>query len=177
MKASEKRLAMVFALLVAVIGGLVLVQKLKSWQISLKLREEAAALEKIGNDELLADSEEWRARNTWLKENQPQAKSDLEADSELMNTLLSQAQKAGVTVLNKQFLEAVKGEFYDQHGVTLTVKGDVPGVFRWIYSVQSPTNFRVVPSLKITPDKDDPAKVTCAVQFWCWYQPLLSKAP
>jgi hypothetical protein len=45
MKASEKRLAMVFALLVAVIGGLVLVQKLKSWQISLKLREEAAALE------------------------------------------------------------------------------------------------------------------------------------
>jgi hypothetical protein len=93
------------------------------------------------------------------------------ADTELLESLLVKAQAAGVSVVNKQFQEQVKNEFYQQAGVTLTVKGDLSNVFRWIYSAQSPSEFRVVPYLKVTPDKDDPAKVVCAVQFWRWYQP------
>ncbi len=114
------------------------------------------------------------AANGW-PQHQPVAQNDLDADNELFESLLAKAQAAGVSVVTKQFQEQVKTEFFQQAGVTLTVKGDLSNVFRWIYSVLSPGDFRVVPYLKITPDKDDAAKVVCAVQFWRWYQPPSAK--
>lgn len=175
MKDNEKRLLILSFGLLAVIGGLILSQRLRTWQRAIATQEQALAAERMDSDALLADAPAWKERGNWLAKHQPAAKNDLDADNELFEVLLAKAQAAGVSVVTKQFQEQVKNEYFQQAGVTLTVKGDLSNVFRWIYSVQSPADFRVVPYLKITPDKEDAAKVTCAVQFWRWYQPPPSK--
>ena len=176
MKDSEKRLLILSVGLLAIIAGLVLTQKLQAWQRSIAMQETALAAERVDSAALLAEAPDWKERGAWLAEHQP-VTTDLQgADSELLDTLLGKAQTAGISVVNKQFQEQVKNEYFQQCGVTLTVKGDLSNVFRWIYSVLSPGDFRVVPYLKITPDKEDATKVVCAVQFWRWYQPPSAKA-
>ncbi len=175
MKGSEKRL-LIFSLgLLAVIGGLILSQKLQSWQRAITIQEQALAAEREDSNALLAEAPAWKERGEWLALHQPIAKNDLDADNELFETLLAKAQASGVSVVAKQYQEQVKNEYFQQAGVTLTVKGDLSSVFRWIYSVLSPEDFRVVPYLKLTPDKEDATKVVCAVQFWRWYQPPATK--
>lgn len=175
MKDSEKRLLVLFLGLLAVVGGLILSQKLQSWQRSIATQEAALAAERTESAALLAEAPDWKQRGEWLAQHQPVTKDIQGADSELLDTLLGKAQTAGITVVNKQFQEQVKNEYYQQCGVTLTVKGDLENVFRWIYSVLAPGDFRVVPYLKVTPDKEDASKVVCAVQFWRWYQPPSAK--
>lgn len=174
MKDSEKRLLILSVALLAIIGGLILSQKLLTWQRAIATRRNALAAERVDSDALLAEAPGWKARGEWLTKHQPVARNDLDADNELFETLLTKAQAAGVSVATKQYQEQVKNEYFQQCGVTLTVKGDLSNVFRWIYSVLSPGDFRVVPYLKITPDKEDAAKVVCSVQFWRWYQPKVS---
>jgi len=176
MKDSEKRLLILSLGLLAVIGGLILSQRLRTWQRAITTQEQALVAERMESDALLAEAPEWKQRGEWLAEHQPVAKDIQGADSELLDTLVDKAQAAGISVVTRQFQEPVKNEYFQQAGVTITVKGDLSNVFRWIYSVQSPADFRVVPYLKITPDKEDAAKVTCAVQFWRWYKPPPSKA-
>ena len=171
MKDNERRLLILSLGLMAVIGGIILTQKLRSWQRALGTQRSAVAAERVDSDALLEEAPLWKERGEWLGAHQPVMSDPQVADTELLESLLVKAQAAGVSVVNKQFQEQVKNEFYQQVGVTLTVKGDLSNIFRWIHSAQSPSDFRVVPYLKITPDKDDAAKVVCAVQFWRWYQP------
>lgn len=176
MKDSEKRLLILTIGLLTVIVGLILSQRLMSWQRAITIQEQALAAERADSDALLDEAPDWKERGEWLALHQPVAKNDLDADNELFDTLLAKAQASGVSVVTKQYQEQVKNEYYQQAGVTLTVKGDLPSVFRWIYSVLSPEDFRVVPYLKLIPDKEDATKVVCAVQFWRWYQPAATKS-
>ena len=175
MKPGEKRLLILFLVMLSIIGGLVLSKRFTSWQRSLATRESAVGMERKEAEALLKDAPVWKARGSWLTRHQPQAKSELDADNDLFETLVKNALTSGVTIEKKQFQEPVKNEYYHQRGVTLTVKGDVASVFHWIYNIQTPVEFRVVPYLRIIPDKDDVKKVVCDVQFWRWYQPSALK--
>ncbi len=175
MKQNEKRLLMLFLVMLSIIGGLILTKRFQSWQRSLVTRELAVQTGRSEADELMKNAPAWKSRGEWLTKHQPVVKSDLDADNDLFEALLKNALISGVTIVNKQYQEPVKNEFYNQRGVTLTVKGDLARVFQWIYSLQSPSEFRVVPWLKISPDKDDPKIVVCSVQFWRWYQPSALK--
>lgn len=171
MKTNEKRLILVSLALAAGLGGLLLSRHLGDWRRSQQQREERLRLARTEADALLAEATLWKARGAWLDSHQPAMKSDLDADNILFESLLVKAQSAGVEVVTKQYQEPVKTERYHQAGVTLTVKGELPSVFQWIWSVQAPAEFCVVPLMTVKPDKDDPAKITCAIQFWRWYQP------
>jgi hypothetical protein len=174
MKASEKRLASVAGVVVALMAGLILAKQFHAWQKSLTHREELLSEEREMSTAMLEEAPVWDARQAWLSQHQPVAKSDLQADDESFEPLLQKAKGLGLTVEQKQFQEQTQSEFWHQCGANLTVTGPLPLVFRWIYSVQSPTEFRVVPSLKIVPLKDHPEQVTCSIQFWRWYQPMVA---
>ena len=175
MKSSEKRLAIVFGFLLAIMGGMVITQQLQSWggllirqESQLRSKEQAAQL-------LLEQGALWQERDTWLNAHQPPLVTQLEADEQLKDTLNKKAAEAGVQVVSSQLQPPVKGPYYEQHGVTLKVTGDLRAVMHWVYSLQSPTDFRVVPAINIIPDAKDPTKVNCAIQFWKWYSPDTTK--
>jgi len=175
MKQSEKKLAIVFVFLLAIIGGLVLFQQLQGWSVRLNSQDTQLNLKEQEAGILMDQGPLWQEREAWLNAHQPPLVSELEADEQLKETVKKKAAEAGVQVLGNQLQPPVKGPYYEQHGVTLTVTGDLKAVMRWVYSLQSPTEFRVVPSIKITPDKKDPSKVVCAIQFWKWYSPDSTK--
>lgn len=176
MKASEKRLLSLFLLLLAAVGGMVLTQRLKAWQHNVEVKEHKLSLERMETEGMLAQASEWKAAAAWLAEHQPPAKDKTDADNELYQTVRQKAEGAGLSVSNEQFQPSEDTDYYHQSGVTLTVKGELPSVFRWLYSMQSPTMFAVIPSLKVKTDKDDDKKVQCDIIFWRWFQPLTAKA-
>ena len=175
MKASEKRLLLIFTALLAVIGGFMLSGQLQSWDHLIDRQARALDLEKMEADALLQQAVMWRQKQEWLLKNQPHAESDFDADEGLTKTLNTKAMELGLEIVKPaQPLTPIKTAFASEHGVAMTVKGDLPAVFRWIYSVQSPSEFRVVSSVKVTPNKDDAAKADCVIEFWRWYRPVLA---
>jgi Tfp pilus assembly protein PilO len=176
MKASEKRLLGFFLLLLAVVAGMLLTQRLKAWQHSLEVAEHRVSLERMETEGMLAQGDQWRGAAAWLAQNQPAAKGKTEADDELYHSVRQKAESAGLTVSNEQFQPSEDTDYYHQAGVTLSVKGELPALFRWLYSMQSPTEFGVIPSLKVKPDKEDEKKVQCDLTYWRWSQPLAAKS-
>lgn len=177
MKASERRLLMLFLVLVALLGGVLLADQLRAWQHRLDRRERDAELVQIEATTLLAEAPQWMARGAWLAQAQPVAKSELEANQGLLDVLQGSASAAGLEIQKPVIDPVHKTDVYRQFGVSFTVKGEVPALMGWIHSTLQPGSFYVVPSLRITPDKEVPEKVTAQVRFWRWYGPELAAAP
>jgi hypothetical protein len=175
MTASERRLLMILCLLAVLAGSMVGAQQLLAWQKRLDRGESRAELLQLEADLLLAEAADWKARATWLQQTQPAMKDALEANEELARAE-EQARNRNLEPLSKQLLEPESTAQYRQTGFSMTVRGALPDVLGWLHGMQSPADFRVIPSLKVVPDKDDPALVTATVHFWRWYQPSLSLA-
>lgn len=169
MKESERRLLIIFLTLVVLLGGVVGIHQMRAWQHRLERREREAQLAQMEATALLAGAPAWKARGAWLKQTLPVAGSELEANRGLLDTLSSTADAAGLKITNTQIETVEQNEYYRQFGITLGVKGQLPALMRWIHERLDPASFYVVPSLRITPDKDDPALVSAQVRFLRWF--------
>ncbi|MEZ0389439.1 MAG: GspMb/PilO family protein [Verrucomicrobium sp.] len=170
MRPSERRLVIIFCAMLIFVAGLIGSQQLLSWQRALKSGEDKADLARMESEILMAQSADWNARADWINQTQPTLKDALEANQELSRAE-DLARERGLETINKQLLEPEKTDVFQQIGFTMTVKGQLPEVFRWLHRMQSPADFRVIPSLKVAPDKQDANLVVATVQFWRWYQP------
>jgi len=176
MKASEKRMIMILVVLAAVCGGAILSQRLLRLQHGIERREQSLELKRAESNAILAEADLWKQRLAWLQTTQPPMKSENEASKELLEELLSSATAKGLTVQKQQLHELVSAEFYREVGVTLTVKGALPAVFRWMHQVLVPKSFYLVAKLKVVPDSADPASVTAIIDFSRLYGPDLASA-
>ena len=159
---TERRLLGMFLGVAAVAGGIIMSHSLIAWGRGLEHRESQAEMERTAADALLAGAPGWKARGAWLDAHQPLAVSDVDADAEFDTPLVTKAKAHGLEILNRQFIEPVKGPDISEFGVSVTVRGDLAGVFGWICEMQSPENFLVVPSIKITPPV--PVAENCALK-------------
>jgi hypothetical protein len=171
MKPSERRLLTVLVVLALVAGGAIISQSLLRKQHLIQRREESLALRQVEADAMLADKELWQARQGWLQSSQPSMSSENQASEELLETLLGAAAKNDLVVQKKQLHETVTRPFYREVGVTLTLKGQLPAMFRWLHEMLDPASFRAVSGLKITPDEADKSAVICTVHFSRFYTP------
>ena len=176
MKASERRLIMMLVVLAAVCGGAILSQRLLRLQHGIERREQSLELKRTESNAVLAEASLWKQRLTWLQTSQPPMKSENEASQKLLEDLLSSAAAKGLTVQKQQLHEPVSAQFYREVGVTLTVKGALPAVFRWMHQVLSPESFCMVAGLKVVPDSADPAGVIATIHFSRLYGPELASA-
>jgi hypothetical protein len=175
MSRNERLLLVVFAALLVIFASFIGIKQFKSWRSRMDEREHRLSLQRIEADALMQDAPLWKQRDAWISEHQPRYESESETTQELLDFATRQAAQAGLTVESKQYQKPRDSAHHRQFGVTLVVKGKFPQVFRWIYDLQTPTSFRVVPYLKVIPDKDDPQSVVCSIQFWRWYQPVTAK--
>lgn len=177
MSSSERRLLGIFLGLVAGLGGYLLAAQFRSWQHRIERRERDVELRQMEAATLLAEAGRWRACAEWLGQAQPAAQSDLEAEQGLLDTLSQSATSAGLEIKQTKIEPKQTTDHYRQFGAMLTVRGEVPALFRWLHNLQQPSAFYVVPSLTITPDKEEPTKVNATVQIWRWYLPTLAATP
>lgn len=176
MKASEKRLITILVALAAICGGVVLSKQLLRMQHAVERREQTLELRQMEARALLAETDLWRQRLEWLQAAQPPMTNENEASQELLEGLLTSAAAQGLVVQKKQLHEPVSEKFYHEVGVTLTVKGGLPAVFRWMHRILTPESFCVVNELKIAPDSADPSSVTAVIHFSRLHAPVLAGA-
>lgn len=165
MKPSERRLIVLLAVLAALCGGAILTQRLLRTQHSLERREQTLALRDMEARAMLTEATLWQERLAWLKSAQPPLESENQASEALLESLLGAAAQHQLLVQKKQLHEPVSGTHHREIAVTLTVKGALPAVFRWMHNLQSPESFCAVPQIKVVPDGADPAQVIATVRF------------
>lgn len=173
MQPNEKRLVIACVSIATVLGLLLLTQQLIQWQKRLDRQERQIELMQLEADTLLADAPLWHERSDWLSQTQPVASDELEANKEL-DHIVGLARQEGLTILSQQLQEPVRNDHYLQIGVSLSVKGELSALFRWMHILLVPTEFRFAPVLKVTPDKQDPTMVVAQIQFWRRYAPTFA---
>lgn len=176
MKASERRLLIILAVLSAICGGAILTQHLLRLQHALERREQTIELKQMEARALLTEAELWRQRLNWLHASQPTMTSENQASEELLESLLASAAKHTLVVQKKQLHETVMQGSNRAVGLTLTVQGALPSVFRWLHAVQAPKSFCAIPQLKIVPNNDNPALVVATVHFSRLHAPASAAA-
>jgi len=94
----------------------------------------------------------------------------------LLDEVLEAAAKQSLTVQKKQLHEASQTSFFHEVGVTLTLTGDLPDVFRWLHGLLAPESFRMVSFLKILPDTQDASKVSVIARVNRRHAPAITAA-
>lgn len=174
MKASERRLLMILGVLAALCGGAVMSQRLLRQQRAIERREQTLELRQMEGRAMLTEAEIWKQRLDWLQSAQPAMTSENQASEELLETLLDAAAAQGLTVQKKQLHEPVNAAYYREVGVTLTIRGPLPSVFRWMHGLLAPAAFRVVSQMKITPDTANPSDVIAVVHISQLHAPAVA---
>jgi Tfp pilus assembly protein PilO len=174
MKASERRLLTILGVLASVCAAALLSQRLLGKQRALDQREHAMELQQAEADALLAEAPLWSARLDWLKTNQPAMTSENQASQDLLDELVATTSANHLTVQKKQLHEAAQQSFYNEVGVTITVQGDLPDLFRWLHGLLSPESFRLVSQLRITPDAKDQSKIVATLRINRRHSPAIA---
>jgi hypothetical protein len=177
MKANERRLLIVFLVLAALMGGAILSQRLLEWDHRLDRTARDLELARMESDVLIGQAPYWRASSEWIQRTQPVAASGYDAGNNMLETLRHAATGAGFDIQKTQMEPVVETGYYRQYGVTLTVKGDLPKILEWIHATLVPSDFYVVPRLKIMPDKAEKSQdVIATVTFLRRYTPEFASA-
>jgi hypothetical protein len=177
MKASERRLLVFFLVLAALMGAAILGNRLLQWDHRLDRMARDLELAKMESDTLIAQAPYWKQSSEWIQRTQPVAASGFDAGNNLLKSLQHAASGAGFDVLKTQEEEVTQTAYYQQYGVTLTVKGDLRKILEWIHATLVPSDFYVVPRLKITPDKGEKSQdVIATVTFLRRYSPQFAGA-
>lgn len=170
MKPSEKRL--LFALLgMLVLGGVVIGSDYYFDQRDLLLSERAnLETERVEIEALFEEKEIWEMRASWLESNQPEFTTNEQIEQAIFQEAL--AEKAeGVTTSKQTPLPTVSTPDYIQAGVALSASGELKSVFRWLYDLNRPEDFRVIRNLKVQPDKETPENIIATFELLRWYAP------
>lgn len=182
MKKSEKVLLGVFAFLfLAIIGGGGLMYAFKNY---MAIREENDTLRDRLGDMNLAVSQgaDWADRHGWLEENCPAFTSRQEASAKLLEAITGEAEKAGLSIGGKEFLEAARTlgpdglpleedpGYFDQAAVKITLTGvQEKALFAWLHTLQQPKSFLGITRLQINPSGTSKT-VNCEVEFTQFYR-------
>ena len=174
MTAGERRMISLLVVLSAISGGALMTQALLGKQSALNRRQQTLELRRVEYQAMLQESALWNARIDWMNANQPGMSSENQASQELLESLLAAAAAGKLTVQKKQLHEAVHTPFYHEIGVTLSLTGDLPDVFRWLHGMLTPESFHLVSVLKIMPDAENAAQVSVTTRINRRYAPALT---
>lgn len=170
MKASERRLLGAFLLILLLGGSVLLVDIYRKKAAVLDDRRDELEWDLVEIDSLLEERDKWMARNDWLRANQPPFTTREEVNNEVFE-IAKARDVEGIEVSGIKYLDPVSTPYYEQAGVSLTVSGSLESVFRWIHSVQRPSEFRVVRNLRVIPDEEENGSIRCSLQLLRWYAP------
>lgn len=182
MKKSEKVLLSAFAVLFLIIvggGGGTL-----AFRNYLEVREEVESLrDRLAEmDMAVSQGADWAEKHAWLDENVPGYTSTQDASARLLESVIQEADKLGLTIGAKEFVDQAKAfgpdglpleqdlGYFDKATVKTTLTG-VPeqAFFAWLHAVQQPQSFRGVTRLQINPSGSNKT-INAEVEFTQFYR-------
>ncbi len=163
MKKRERILLGVFAaLFLVIIGGGLLAYAVDQYRA---LGEENDGLRGRLAEMRLAISEgaEWQRRSAWLEQHVPLFTSRQEASARLLEVLQKEADRVGLTIAGKEFMEAAKlpdvdGQpaeetgYFDHASVKISLTNvQEKALFTWMHALQQPGAFLGVTRFQMNP--------------------------
>ncbi len=182
MKKSEKVLLGLFAFLfLAIVGGGGLMYAFKNY---MAIREENDTLrDRLGDMNLaISQGAEWADKHGWLEESCPNFTSRQEASAKLLEVITGEAEKIGLSIGGKEFIEAARVlgpdglpleedlGYFDKATVKITLAG-VPekAFYGWLHVLQQPQSFIGITRLQINPSGTNKT-INAEVEFTQFYR-------
>lgn len=182
MKKSEKALLTAFGILFLLIvgggGGML------AFRNYFEVRDEVASLRDRLADMNLSISQgaDWAQKHGWLDENVPGYTSNQDASARLLEKIIAEAEKNGLTIGGKEFVDQIKAfgpdglpveqelGYFDKATVKTTLAG-VPeqAFFTWLHALQQPKSFIGVTRLQINPSGSNKT-INAEVEFTQFYR-------
>jgi hypothetical protein len=192
MKRSEKALLGVFAFLfITIVGGGGLTFAFNHYTA---IREENEKLRDRLADMNLAVSQgaDWADRYGWLEEKVPGFASRQEASAKLLEVISAEAERLGLGIGGKEFLEEARSlgpdglpldenlGYFDKAAVKITLAGVPEQIFvAWLHALQKPASFLGITRLQINPSGTSKT-INAEVEFTQFYReksaPKVTKA-
>lgn len=182
MKKSEKVLLGVFAFLfLAIIGGGGLMYAFNNY---MAIREENDSLrDRLGEMNLaVSQGADWADRYGWIEEHCPNFASRQEASAKLLEVIASQAEKIGLSIGGKEFIEAARVlgpdglpleenlGYFDKATVKITLAGvQEQALFTWLHTLQQPQSFIGITRMQINPSGTNKT-INAEVEFTQFYR-------
>ncbi len=107
----------------------------------------------------------------WLEKNVPQTAAVQEAEAGLQRFAQTEASRNGLTIERQRILPSVgdPGSTYHRARVELQVNGKEDALYRWLDRLQTPTEFRAVTGLDLSPKRDDDTLIDCKAVVEQWF--------
>ncbi len=170
MSTKEKRLLLIFFVLLFLVGGVVLFDSYWDRRKELLAAREILENEWIAIETLLEEREKWEVRRHWLDLNQPKFTSDEEISQEIFRIALAE-QHPSVRVSKQTLLPTRTTAHFTEVGVSLVAGGSLPDVSKWIFGLTGPESFYAIRNLKIMPDKENQKDILSQMELLRWYTP------
>jgi hypothetical protein len=109
----------------------------------------------------------------WLEKNLPQTAAVQEVEAGLQRFAQTEASRNGLTIERQRILPSVQdpAASYHRARVELELSGKEEALHRWLDRLQTPTEFRALTGLSLSPKRDDDTLIACKVVIEQWFLP------
>ena len=118
----------------------------------------------------LREQKMWEKRDEWLKKNQPELKSPVEA-STLLDQVKQAAAKHNILIENPAIGTSDTTPNYQAVFASVETKSRWPELVNFLYEVQKPEGFIVFESVNLAIDSSDPTMMRGKFKIARWFAP------
>lgn len=174
MSPREKRLLLLFAVAGFLVLNFLGFKFLSSARAGIETRRDAAQRKLEAAEMYRKASGEIIEEMEWLENHQPEPVAAQDAQTRLEQVCDREARSVGLTVGSKKPLDTEMGEGRRFHRAKFqfTVNGREEALYRWLYRLNDPGQFRIATQLRLSPDKKDDTKIDCTAIIEQWFIPL-----
>lgn len=109
----------------------------------------------------------------WLEKNKAKVAPSQEVEAGLQRFAQTEATRNGLTIKRQRILPSVQDPvaMFHRARVELEVSGREDALYRWIDRLQTPTEFRGITSLRLSPEREDDTLINCKLVVEEWFTP------
>lgn len=122
-------------------------------------------------DFFIEQREQYADEIEWLEKNVPQTAASQLVEGGLQRFAQTEASRNGLTIERQRILPSEPGQAYHRARVELQVNGKEDALYRWLHRLQTPSEFRAVTCLDLSPKRDDDTLIDCKVVVEQWFLP------
>jgi hypothetical protein len=109
----------------------------------------------------------------WLEKHQPKTAPPQEIDASLQRFAQSESLRNGLKTKprGQRILPSIQdpGLIFARSRVEQNVTGREDALYRWLYRLQTPSEFRAITALRLAPDREDDTLIDCKVVVEEWF--------
>ncbi len=109
----------------------------------------------------------------WLEKHQPKTAPRQDIEASLQRFAQTEALRNGLKAKprGQRILPSIQDPAltYGRARVEQNVTGREDALYRWLYRLHSPSEFRAITNLKLTPDREDDTLIDCKVVIEEWF--------